>query len=736
MAKQDISVEDLVGMISRGELRLPEMQRDYVWRGPRVRDLLDSLYRGYPSGAILVWETEEPVPLRDMAIQQAENPYQKTLLLLDGQQRLTSLSAVLRGEPLTVAGRKWPIEILFNLDHPEAATASEVDEEADEDLEAEVEDADELARRIAESTFIIATKKIAAMPNWVRVSDVLKSEDNGAFLQRAGLKGFDDPRYSKYSKRLARLRAISKYPYRMDVLERGLTYEDVTDIFVRVNSLGAKLRSSDLALAQITAKWRHSLATFQKFQAECCKEGFDLDLGIHLKALVAFATGQSRFHLVGKLTADELKAAWTKATDGLRFAINFLRSNVGIDSPALLSSPFLMVTLAFLSERKAFNLSADDAAALRRWALLASAKGRYSRGSSETILDQDLAIIRRGEPISALIERVKLQFGRLETTADDLKGKDARSALFKTMFLALRAQGATDWKSHLQISLLHAGAAHRIETHHFFAKALLEKAGLATRDADDIANLVFISGKTNRTYADKPPLDYAAALLAQEGDAPFRKQCVPTDPALWAIGAYSAFLEERRRLLAAAINAFIDASANPAAPDIAALLAQGEHGKQEFKASLRWDKKEGGVNKALEQVVVKSVAALSNAAGGNLFIGVHDDTTPIGLADDYQALGGDRDKFERHLRALLANAFGQARALGVAAISFPSVNGVEVCHVRVPAGAAPLFVAVADKNGAKADKLYVRDGNASAALDGGSQLAAYVNKRFPSYGAG
>src|SRR5262249_51811727 len=82
--------------------------------------------------------------------------------------------------------------------------------------------------------------------------------------------------------------------YRMDVLERKLSYDEVTEIFVRVNSLGAKLRSSDLALAQITAKWRNSLKTFEAFQDKCAGLGFELDLGLYLKNLVAFTTGQSR----------------------------------------------------------------------------------------------------------------------------------------------------------------------------------------------------------------------------------------------------------------------------------------------------------------------------------------------------------------------------------------------------------------------------------------------------------
>jgi len=99
MNKVDLSVHELVSMIARGELRLPEMQRRYVWRSRRIRDLLDSLYRGYPSGAILVWETDSQAPSRDLAVVQERTTFATQKLLLDGQQRLTSLSAILRGAP-------------------------------------------------------------------------------------------------------------------------------------------------------------------------------------------------------------------------------------------------------------------------------------------------------------------------------------------------------------------------------------------------------------------------------------------------------------------------------------------------------------------------------------------------------------------------------------------------------------------------------------------------------------
>src|SRR5258706_8715672 len=108
MQKIDTDVGKLVSMIEAGELRLPEMQRRYVWPATRVRDLLDSLYRGYPSGAILVWETDREMPSRDLAVSQANSPFKGHKLLLDGQQRLTSLSAILRGTSVSVRGRKRP----------------------------------------------------------------------------------------------------------------------------------------------------------------------------------------------------------------------------------------------------------------------------------------------------------------------------------------------------------------------------------------------------------------------------------------------------------------------------------------------------------------------------------------------------------------------------------------------------------------------------------------------------
>jgi hypothetical protein len=345
--------------------------------------------------------------------------------------------------------------------------------------------------------------------------------------------------------------------YRIDVLERSLSYDEVTEIFVRVNSLGAKLRSSDLALAQITAKWPGALKTFQGVQEQSKKAGFDVDLGLHLRNLVAFATNQSRFLTIGNVPIERLQEAWKHCVPGIEYAINFLKSNAGIDSPALLSSPYLLVTLGYFGHARRYTIDQNEAAALRKWALLANAKARYTRGSSETLLDQDLATIRDGGGVPELLERLRLQVGRLDIVQDELMGRNQRSALFKTMFLAFREAGAKDWKSNLAIALDHRGVTHKLQFHHIFPKALL-RGHYTTREADDIANLAFISGKTNKQILAKPPKAYFPQYIEKAGKEAFAAQCIPTDDAVLDVADYKAFLAERRKRISQRLNQYLD----------------------------------------------------------------------------------------------------------------------------------------------------------------------------------
>jgi hypothetical protein len=124
------------------------------------------------------------------------------------------------------------------------------------------------------------------------------------------------------------------------------------------------------------------------------------------------------------------------------------------------------------------------------------------------------------------------------------------------MFLAFRHAGARDWQSNLAIALGHRGAQHRLQFHHIFPKAVL-KGSYTAREADDIANLAFIGGKTNRQISDKPPGQYFQTLASKSGVAAFEAQCIPTDPTLLDVESYRRFLTERRKLISQRLNTFL-----------------------------------------------------------------------------------------------------------------------------------------------------------------------------------
>jgi len=134
---------------------------------------------------------------------------------------------------------------------------------------------------------VVAWRALLSDPRWIKVSDIFNPDrTDWQLLKPLGLSP-DDPKYDLHTKRIQKVRAIRSYPYVMQVLERDLSYEEVAEIFVRVNSLGMKLRGSDLALAQITARWPSSLQLFEAFAEECERVWFTFDLGLLIRTLLA-----------------------------------------------------------------------------------------------------------------------------------------------------------------------------------------------------------------------------------------------------------------------------------------------------------------------------------------------------------------------------------------------------------------------------------------------------------------
>lgn len=162
------------------------------------------------------------------------------------------------------------------------------------------------------------------------------------------------------------------------------------------------------------------------------------------------------------------------------------------------------------------------------------------------------------------------------------------------------------------------------------------------------------------------------------------------------------------------------------------IIKQGEGAHLEFKSTLRYDLKEKKINKLLEKVVLKSIAAFNNSDGGLLLIGVDDAGKILGLKADYRTLKKpDKDGFELHLRSLISRSYGEHFVLQQIEIYFPCLAKEEVCVLKINKGRKPLYISVADKNGAgKSEKFYIRRGNSSIAMEKPSDIMAYQKDRF------
>jgi uncharacterized protein with ParB-like and HNH nuclease domain len=250
----------------------------------------------------LVWETDDPGNFRKLQVDGAKSsPLSTSLLLLDGQQRITSLSAVINGQPIVVRNKRRPIDILFNLEHPdtleEELTAIEEDDFDDEDDDED--DGYDLQEELRKRTFVVESRSLKNDPNWIPVSEIFQKTDS-QILRSLGINS-DDERWDKYTQRIGKVRAIEKYEYVMVILDKKMSYEEVTEIFVRVNSLGAKLRGSDLALAQLTSRWNGFMNELETFAKEFnSNEEYFHETGIMVKTLVSIVTGQSKFKTINR----------------------------------------------------------------------------------------------------------------------------------------------------------------------------------------------------------------------------------------------------------------------------------------------------------------------------------------------------------------------------------------------------------------------------------------------------
>lgn len=686
------TIQEMLGQIEKREVLLPEFQRGYVWGKDQVRGFIRSLYRAHPTGHFLIWKTYTPPKVRGG--EAAPNSY--SLLLLDGQQRLTSLYVVFRGEPPPFyEGESLFFDLYFNLQTEE---------------------------------FRFWQKSL--MQNdytWLSVHSFLKQGLAGFVGQLPSTEPEARKVYEDHLPRLAQLDQIRTYTYRIDELSGDdLTVEEIVDIFNRVNSAGTPLTKGDLALAHVCSVWPEARDELRTFSNAMGAHGFGVDLNFLLRCLAAVASGslllEGTFY---RVPVEDLQQAWKKVKNGFEHLVNVVRHDAFIDKLRDLPSANVLIPPTVFLARTGGAFT-DDALRQRfiRWMHLAGIWARYS-GSTDTKLQRDISVLEDEDPVGRLIEGIIAERGRIHLEGKDLVGKSAQSAEYKFSYVLARARGAKDWFSGLTLYQQAIGKSNGLESHHIFPKGVLTKSGYSASDdkrlINELANRAFLTQKANAKIAASNPAVYLKTVEEKYAGA-LKAQSVPMNQELWQVSNFERFLTERRHLLAKAMNEYLDSFVPSAVADadkadeITTLIAHGEHEGLELKASLRWDIKLDAVNKLLERSIVKTVAGLLNSKeGGVLLIGVTDDGGVVGLEPDYAHLRkegkDDRDLLELHLIQVLINKLGGESALAFVTVTFHEVNGKDVCQLTVEPSDHPIYVT---EEGV--EMFFLRIGNSTKAL--------------------
>ena len=516
LERTDKPVNVLLEELGKGEIGLPEIQRGYVWNRPQARDLIDSLYREYPSGLILLWKPEELPELRDSSFEQA-NERKLNYLVLDGQQRLTSLKQVFDGK----------IDVYFNVE---------------------------------DETFEIYSAKMKANPLWVSVRDTV---GKGAVkvwreLQEridTGSDGVDKSQLDEYLDRLSRLEKIKEYRYPVMIIHTD-DYEEVTESFIRINSRGTRLREAELAMAQLAFHWPGAIVRkFESALEDYEQANYELEARFLMRCFVAVGTNQSRFRYLSALwkkSQAELETIWKRTKKAVDHTVNFLRNNAGIESSGWIPSINALVPLVVYFSTKEGRLSAKEARGLLFWFLEATVHGRFT-GSPETKLDQDLRAIAGVSSLDDLIGNLRREIAGFDITPEMIEGKYQRNPFLPLMFIVFRKNEAEDWFTGTVLSSTNVGPDHQLELHHIFPKAVLKQAdNYESHEIDDLANIAFLSQKANRAILKSSADKYLPDIEQSRLEA----QLVPGQ-GCWKIEEFRDFLTERRNRLAQAINEYL-----------------------------------------------------------------------------------------------------------------------------------------------------------------------------------
>jgi hypothetical protein len=551
----DKAVWELIDQFRSGWIQIPEVQRDVVWDDEKVLKLYESIQSDYPCGSLILWEPTESGArlICDLVRPEILDSYRRNdpkyrphQFLVDGQQRLTALTALAYGsgyisqrEP--EAEYDWP-RFYVNLRRP--ADAKPVDPE----------------------------DKQPKFP-WVPMEEFY----DGSYVHRPEFSTLDVAARDQAQTCRDRFRSY-KFPVQV---VKGFDYATVGEVFARVNSEGTPLTGAEIHIARIIPRWRGITREFRAFLREVRAErNYELSLDFLIRCLTVLYTDGPRISKFseaiaeGEVSRRELDKLWRRCKAGTLKLIGLLEKHGFQDRSRYFTSKNVLVPLLYY-------VSHEDAPKSRwkpviRFFYLAQLGEHYSggtegvlRGDMKEMLDND----RIADGLLDLCDNARADARRerrlkgFVLPRDEISGLPSKNPVLTLMYAVLRRAGAKDFGLGTDVPL-HRVAPDEMQVHHIFPAEVLRtdkhfqqycrdeelKPSEVSALINDAANLTFISKKQNVSIGAGVPSQYLSTVTRLSN---LKAHFVPTDRDLWRTPNYLDFLDARRRLLAKAINSYL-----------------------------------------------------------------------------------------------------------------------------------------------------------------------------------
>lgn len=523
-----MKISTILDHIDSRHMALPEFQRGYVWNRDQVRGLFDSLYRRHPVGGLLVWVTESKT-----ADHRGNAPLAAGVvkLLLDGQQRMTSLYGVMRGKP------------------PEF-------------FDGNAQSFTGLRFHIETETFgFYQPVKMQDDPLWIDVTELMRkgTAGLGEYVTRLSAQPALLPKVGDYVARLSRLLGIADIELHVEeVTGADKTLDIVVDIFNRVNSGGTKLSKGDLALAKICAEWPEARETMKAKLKEWAKADYHFNLDWLLRSVNTALTGEAKFTYLHDKGTAEIQDGLKRAIKHIDSSLNLIAGRLGLDHDRVLFSRFAIPVMVRYLDQRSGPMNEKERDKLLFWFLQSGMWGRFS-GSTESFLDQDLAALEgKDGGLDKLLEQLRLWHGGLRVEPGHFTGWSLGARFYPVLYLLTRMGESRDWGSGLALKANLLGKMSRLEVHHIFPKAQLYKKDYRRPEVNALANFCFLTKDTNLDISDRCPEEYFLEVQENHPGA-LESQWIPMDAELWKIKNFRDFLDARKSLLAAAVNERMEA---------------------------------------------------------------------------------------------------------------------------------------------------------------------------------